>query len=62
MKSAMIDVEDNMGLVRVILLWKENECMAEHWLIHKCHGNGYICVIGEVEDYCGVLKIIVFDV
>ncbi len=56
------DVEDGTGLVRVILWGKEKECMAQHWLIHECNGNCYICVIGEVEDYYGVHKIIAFDV
>ncbi len=31
-------------------------------LIHKCNGNGYICVIGEVTDYYGVHEIMAFDV
>ncbi len=61
-KNVMIDVEDGMGLVRVILWRKENECTAERWLIHKCNSNGYICVIGEVKGYYGVHKIIAFDV
>ncbi len=61
-KNVMIDVEDGTGLVRVILWQKEDECTAEHWLIHKCNGNGYICVIGEVKDYYVVHKIIAFDV
>ncbi len=36
--------------------------MAQSWLIHECNSNCYICVIGEVEDYYGVHKIIAFDV
>jgi replication factor A2 len=55
-------VEDGTGLVRVILWRKEKEYMAQHWLIHECNGNCYICVIGEVEDYDGVIKIIAFNV
>ncbi len=31
-------------------------------MIHECNGNNYIFVIGEVEDYYGVHKIIAFDV
>jgi hypothetical protein len=31
-------------------------------MIHECNSSCYICVIGEVEDYHGVYKIIVFDV
>jgi hypothetical protein len=31
-------------------------------LIDKCNSNRYIRVIGEVEDYYGVHKIIAFDV
>jgi hypothetical protein len=31
-------------------------------LNHKCNGNCYICVIGEVKDYYGVQEIIAFDV
>ncbi len=61
-KNVMIDVEDGTRLVRVILWRKENECTAERWSIHKCNGNGYICAIGEVKDYCSVHKIIAFDV
>ncbi len=61
-KNVMIDVEDGTGLVWVILWWKEDECTAERWLIHKCNGNGYIRVIGEVKDYYGVSKMIAFDV
>jgi hypothetical protein len=49
-KYVQIDVEDGTGLVRVILLRKEKECMAQCWLIDKCNGNCYICVIGEVKD------------
>jgi replication factor A2 len=61
-KNVIINVEDGTGLVRVILWQKQNECMAARELIHKCNGNGYICVIGEAEDYYGVHKIIAFDV
>ena len=61
-ENVMIDVEDGTGLVRVILWQKEDECTAEHWLIHKCNCNGYICVIGEVKDYYGIHKIIAFEV
>ncbi len=60
--NVMIDAEDGTGLVRVILQRKEKECKAECWLIHECNGNGYICVIEEVEDYYGVHEIIAFDV
>jgi hypothetical protein len=55
-------VEDGTGLVRVILWRKEKECTAQRCLIDECNSNGYICVIGEVEDYHGVHKIIAFDV
>jgi hypothetical protein len=48
-KNVMIDVEDGMGLVRVILWRKQNECMAGRGFIYECNGNGYICVIGEVK-------------
>jgi hypothetical protein len=58
----MINVEDGMGLVQVILWRKQKECMAEQLLMHRCNGNGCICVIGEVKDYYGVHEIIVFDV
>ncbi len=57
-----IDVEDGIGLVRVILWRKEKECTAQRQMIHKCNTNHYICVIGEVEDYYGVHEIIPFDV
>jgi hypothetical protein len=62
MKDVMIDVEDGTELVRVILWQKQNECMAAQALIHKCNGNGYIGVIGEVTDYFGVHKIMAFGV
>ncbi len=62
LKNAMIDVGDDMGLVRVILCKKQNECMAEQRLINNCNGNGYICVVGEVKDYYGVHEIIAFNV
>ncbi len=46
-----------------VILWiKENECTAQRCLIDKCKSNCYIRVIGEVEDYYGVHKIIAFDV
>jgi hypothetical protein len=61
-KYVQIDVEDGTGLVWVILWKKERECMAQHRLMHECNSNCYICVIGEVEDYYGVHKIIAFDV
>ncbi len=61
-KHIQIDVEDRTGLVRVILWRKQNECTAQHHLIDECNCNRYICVIGEVEDYYGVHKIIAFDV
>jgi hypothetical protein len=61
-KYVQIDVEDGTGLVRVHLWRKEKECTAKRWLIDKCNSNCYICVIGEVENYCGVNEIIAFDV
>jgi hypothetical protein len=62
MKNVMIDVEDGIRLVWVILWQKQNECMAMCALIHKCNGNGYICVTGEVTDYFGVHEVRAFDV
>jgi hypothetical protein len=61
-KHVQIDVEHGTGLVRVILRRKEKECMAQRQMIHECNSNHYISVIGEVEDYYGVHKIIAFDV
>jgi hypothetical protein len=61
-KHVQINLEDGTGLVRVILWRKEKECMAQRLLIDKCNSNHYFCVIGEVEDYYGVHKIIAFDV
>jgi hypothetical protein len=61
-EHVQINVEDGTGLVRVVLWRKKIECMAQRWLIHECNSNCYICVIGEVEDYYGVHKIIAFDV
>jgi hypothetical protein len=61
-KHVQIDVEDGTGLVQVILWRKEKECTAQRPMIHKCNRNHYIHVIGEVEDYYGVHKIIAFCV
>ena len=61
-KYVQIDVEDGTGHVRVILWINKIECTAQHCLIHECNSNRYIRVIGEVEDYYGVHKIIAFDV
>jgi hypothetical protein len=61
-KYVQIDVEDGTRLVQVIIWREEKECMAQHQLIHECYSNHYIRVIGEVEGYYGVRKIIAFDV
>ncbi len=61
-KHVQIDVEDGTGLVQVILWRKEKECTAQHWLIHKCNSNCYICVIREIGDYYGVHETIAFNV
>jgi aspartyl/asparaginyl-tRNA synthetase len=61
-KHVQIDVEDGTGLVQVILWRKEKECTAHPQMIHECNSNCYIRVIGEVEDYYGVHKIIAFNV
>ncbi len=61
-KHIQIDVKDGTGLVRVILWRKEKECTAQHQMIYECNSDCYIRVIGEVEDYYGVHKIIAFDV
>jgi hypothetical protein len=53
-KHVQIDLEDGTGLLRVIFWRKQKECTAQRHLIDKCNSNRYICVIGEVEDYCGV--------
>jgi hypothetical protein len=55
-------VEDGTRLVWVILWRKEKECTAQHQMIHECNSTCYIRVIGEVEDYYGVHKIIAFGV
>jgi hypothetical protein len=60
-KYVQIDVEDGMGLLRIILWREQKECTAQRWLIHECNSNRYIRVIGEVEDYYGVHEIIAFD-
>jgi hypothetical protein len=57
-----MDVEDGAELVQVILWRNKRECTAQHRLLDKCNSNCYIRVIGEVEDYYGVPKIIAFDV
>jgi hypothetical protein len=61
-KHVQFDVEDGTGLVCVILWRKERECTAQRHLIDKCNSNCHIRVIGEVEDYYGVHKIIAFNV
>jgi hypothetical protein len=61
-KHVQNDVEDGIGLVRVILWRKEKECAAQHHLIDKWNSKCYICVIGEVKDYYGVHEIIAFNV
>ncbi len=61
-KHVQIGVEDGTGLVRVILWRKEIECRTQRQMICECNSNRYIHVIGEVEDYYGVHKIIAFDV
>ncbi len=61
-KHVQIDVEDGTGLMRVILWRKKRECTAQRCLTDECNSNHYICVIGEVEDYYGVHKLIAFDV
>jgi hypothetical protein len=61
-KHIQINVEDGTGLEQVILWIKEKECTAQRRLIEECNSNHYICVVGEVEDYYGVHKIIAFDV
>ncbi len=61
-KYVQIDVEDGTGLVRVILRRNKRDCTAQHRLLDKCNSNHYICVIGEVEDYYDVHKIIAFNV
>jgi replication factor A2 len=61
-KHVPIVVEDGTGLVRVIFWRKQIKCTAQHHLIDECNCNCYIRVIGEVEDYYGVHKIIAFNV
>ncbi len=61
-KHVQIDVEDGTGFVWVILWRKEKDCKAQRCLIDQCNSNCYIRVIGEVEDYYGVHKIIAFNV
>ncbi len=53
-KHVQIDVEDDTGLVQVVLWRKERECTAQRCLIDECNSNCYIRVIEEVEDYYGV--------
>ncbi len=61
-KHVQINVEDGTGLVWVIIWKEQKECTAQHQMIHECNSNYYIRVIGEVEDYYGVHKIVAFDV
>jgi hypothetical protein len=61
-KHVQINVEDGTGLVLEIIWRKQKECTAQHCLIDECISNCYIRVIGEVEDYYGLHKIIAFDI
>jgi hypothetical protein len=61
-KHVQINVEDGTGFVQVILWKEQKECTAQRQMIHECNRNCYIHVIGEVEDYYGVYKMIAFDV
>ncbi len=57
-----IDVEDGTGLVRVILWRKDKECTTQRQMIQECNSHCYIRVIGVVEYYYGVHRIIAFNV
>ncbi len=61
-KHIQIDLEDGIGLLRVIFWQKQKECTAQRCLIDECNSNCYIHVIGEVADYYGVHEIIAFDI
>jgi hypothetical protein len=61
-KHVQIDLEDGIGLVRVILWRKQKECTAQRHLIDECNGNCYICVIREIEYYYGVREIIASNI
>jgi hypothetical protein len=61
-KHVQIDVEDGNRTCASNTVEEKKECTAQCCLIEECNSNCYICVIGEVEDYYGVHKIIAFNV
>ncbi len=61
-KNITIDVEDETGLVQVIVWHKGKKCKVVLALGCECKGNDYICVIREVTDYYDMKEIMVFDV
>jgi hypothetical protein len=45
-----IDVEDGTRTMRAVLKRNQMECSMALSLCRNCRGNGYICVIGTVQD------------
>ena len=57
-----IDVEDGTGTMRAVLKRNQMECSMALSLCRNCRGNGYIRVIGTVQDVFGIQEIIALDV
>jgi hypothetical protein len=57
-----IDVEDGIGTIRAVLKRNQMESSMALLLCRNCRGNGYIPVIGTVQDVFGIREIIALDV
>jgi hypothetical protein len=57
-----IDVEDGTGTMCAVLNRNQMECNMALSLCHNCRSNGYIQVIGTVQDVFGIQEIIALDV
>ncbi len=57
-----IDVEDGTGTMHAVLKQYQMECSMALSLCRNCRGNGYIRVIGTVQDVFGIREIIALDV
>ncbi len=62
MDNITIDVEDGTGTMRAVLKRNQMECSIALLLCRNCRGNGYIHVIGTVQDVFGIREIIALDV
>ncbi len=62
MDNITIDVEDGTGTMRAVLKRNQMECSMALSLCPNCRGNGYIHVIGTIQDVFGIQEIIALDV